>query len=173
MIGRSLLANGTIPQEELEAMTIGSNLLWICRKALEGWLDYFYLFGDSVIAICWVFSEKKRLSIFHRNRVNQIRMNTPLEAITHVGTNFNPADIGSRPEKLEDTDIGPDSIWENGYEWMTESLENAISKGIVTPPEKLTLKDEEEPEFDRGVIIERVPEVLVSGRTFCICQHKK
>ena len=36
LIGRSLLCkNGTLPMEELEALMIGSNLLWICRRALK------------------------------------------------------------------------------------------------------------------------------------------
>ena len=71
VIGRSLLSrkDGTIPKEELESMTMGSNLLWICRRALEGWLKDYMLCGDSVITICWVTSENKRLSLFHRNRV--------------------------------------------------------------------------------------------------------
>ena len=68
LIGRSLLSkSGTLPMEELEALMIGSNLLWICRRALESWLSDYFLFGDSVISICWVCSEKKRLSIFQES----------------------------------------------------------------------------------------------------------
>ena len=47
VIGRSLLSRGgTIPKEELEAATIGSNLLWIVRKALE---DMVVDYSDSII----------------------------------------------------------------------------------------------------------------------------
>ena len=37
IIGRSLLADedSTIPKQELEALTMGSNLSWIVRQALE------------------------------------------------------------------------------------------------------------------------------------------
>ena len=53
VIGRSLLSRGgTIPKEELEAATIGSNLLWIVRKALEGMVVEYSLCSDSVISIC-------------------------------------------------------------------------------------------------------------------------
>ena len=56
LIGRSLLSiSGTIPMEELEALMLGSNLLRICRRALEKWVDDFGLIGDSVISICWIF----------------------------------------------------------------------------------------------------------------------
>ena len=88
LIGRSLLSrDSTLPQEELEAQTIGSNLLAVCRKALDGWVEDYSLFADSVIAICWVTSENKRLSLFHRNRVVQIRMHTDIDKIYHVRIN--------------------------------------------------------------------------------------
>ena len=91
-------------------MTIGSNLLAVCRKALEGWLEDYSLFSDSVISICWVTSEKKRLSLYHRNRVVQIKLHTDIEKIFHVRTDFNPADIGTRPEHVKEDDVGPNSI---------------------------------------------------------------
>ena len=164
LIGRSLLSiSGTIPMEELEALMLGSNLLWICRRALEKWVDDFGLFGDSVISICWVISEKKRLSLFHRNRCNQVRMNTPLDKIFHVKTDHNPSDLGTRPEKVQEDDIGPDSLWIKGHEWMRNSLEEAVASGIVTPAANLKLKDEEEFEFGKGLVIEKVPEILIKG----------
>ena len=164
LIGRSILTKeGTIPMEELEALMIGSNLLWIVRKALASWISDFFLFGDSVISICWTISEKKRLSLFHRNRCNQIRMNTQLDRIYHVKTDFNPSDIGTRPEKLQECDVGPDSVWMKGHEWMTEDLKAAIVQDIVTPAAKLKLKDDEKYEFSKGLVHERIPEILVKG----------
>ena len=92
-------------------------------------------------------------------------MNTPVDAIAHVRTDANPADIGTRPEKLEESHVGPDSIWENGHDWMKKSLNEAIKEGIVTPSSKLTLKKEDESEFDKGIILERMPEILVRGHS--------
>ena len=164
LIGRSLLSRGgTIPKEELEAMTIGSNLLAVCRKALEGWLEDYSLFSDSVISICWVTSEKKRLSLFHRNRVVQIRLHTDLEKIFHVRTDFNPADIGTRPDKVKEDDVGPNSIWEKGHDWMHNEFEEALKDDIIKPAKLLRLKDEEEEEFEKGLVFERTPEILVRG----------
>ena len=111
-----LSRGGTIPKEELEAATIGSNLLWIVRKALEGMVVEYSLCSDSVISICWTTSENKKLSLYHRNRVVQVRFHTDLERIYHLRTDYNPADIGTRPSKVKDEDVGPDSTWENGHE---------------------------------------------------------
>ena len=122
VIGRSLLSRGgTIPKEELEAATIGSNLLWIVRKALEGMVAEYSLCSDSVISICWITSENKRLSLYHRNRVVQVRFHTELERIYH-----NPADIGTHPDKVKEEDVGPESIWENGHDWMKGDIKDAI-----------------------------------------------
>ena len=164
LIGRSLLSRGgTIPKEELEALTIGSNLLAVCRKALEGWLEDYSLFGDSVIAICWVTSEKKRLSLFHRNRVVQIRLHTDLDKIGHVRTDHNPSDIGTRPEKVKENDVGPNSVWEKGMDWMHNEFKEALENDIINPAKMLRLKEDEEEEFEKGLIFEKTPEILVRG----------
>ena len=166
LIGRSLLSRGgTIPKEELEAMTAGSNLLWICRQALEGWLEDYSLYGDSVISLCWITSENKRLSLFHRNRVVQVRMNTDLTKLYHVRTEHNPADIGTRPDKVKEDSVGPNSVWENGMEWMQDSFDKAIEMDIIKPAGSLRLKNDEEEEFEKGLIFEKCPEILIRGHS--------
>ena len=165
VIGRSLLGreDSTIPKEELEALTIGSNLLWICRRAMEGWLDDYSLCGDSVIALCWITSEKKRLSLFHRNRVMQTRFNTDLEKLFHVRSEFNPSDIGTRCEKVRDEDIGPHSVWENGMDWMKEDFDDALEADVLKYAKNLRMSEEEEHEYERGLVFERCPEILIRG----------
>ena len=103
ILGRSLLADedSTIPKNELEALTMGSNLGWILRQTLESWLDSYIVISDSTIALCWVTSEKKRLSLFHRNRCVQIKRGTDLDVLYHVATDFNPSDIGTRPHLVK------------------------------------------------------------------------
>ena len=66
-----------------------------------------------MIALCWVSAEKKTLSMFHRNSVIQIRRGSSLDHLYHVVTEENLADVGTRPEKVKLTDVGPDSEWEN------------------------------------------------------------
>ena len=154
LIGRSLLSSedSTIPKEELEALTAGSNLLWICRMALSGWVDEYLLVGDSVISICWVCSEKKRLSLFHRNRTIQVRRGTDLDKIYHVQTSQNPADVATRPEKVTMEDVGPDSGWKRGMSWMTGEVDEAVAKKILTPSKDLKIQEDDQVEYDKGIV---------------------
>ena len=144
IIGRSLLADeeSTIPKNELDAMTMGSNLCWIVRQALDKWVSSFILIGDSTIALCWTTSEKKRLSLFHRNRCAQIRRGSELEALYHVATDQNPADLGTRPSTVQDSDVGPYSRWEVGLPWMRKDIDDAVALGILNPAANLRLSPE-------------------------------
>ena len=165
VIGRSLLVgeDSTIPKNELDALTMGSNLGWIVRQALEEWVSSYILIGDSTIALCWVSSEKKRLSLFHRNRCVQVRRGTELELIFHVISECNPADLGTRPEAVKDSDVGPNSKWEVGLPWMKKEIDDAVETGILTPISKLRLNEEEEDSFNKGLVFEKTPEILTRG----------
>ena len=168
IMGRSILArtDSTIPKEELESLVIGSNLLAVVRQALDGWVSDYIVLSDSIISISWVCNEEKRMSIFHRNRVNQIRFHTDVSKIHFVRSQFNPADIPTRPDRVQDDDVGPDSVWENGLPWMKESLEKAIDEDIIKPSSELTLEKKEDiEESDKGYIIENDLEVLVKGHS--------
>ena len=165
LIGRSLLAkeNSSIPKEELEATTIGSNLMSITRKALDKWVKDFMLVSDSIIALCWLTSENKRLSLFHRNRVNQTRQNTDISKLFFVRTDHNPADIATRADKVQADSVGPDSIWYRGLPWMNGEVGDAIADDILKPASELRMADNDDKEFQKGLILERTPEILVHG----------
>ena len=141
VIGRGLLApsDGTIPKNELESLTAGSNLSWVVLKALEDWIVSSIVVGDSQIALCWVIGEHRRLSMYHRNRVIQIRRGTELEQLYHVVSSQNPADIGTRPSKVTLDDIGPNSRWEQGMDWMHDDISKAVHDGILKPAVNLTV----------------------------------
>ena len=109
-----------------------SNLSWIVRQALEKWMNEDYIVvNDSTISLCWTISDKKRLSLFHRNRTVQIRRAIDIEKLFHVVSEGNPADVGTRPNLVKDEDVGPDSIWENGLPWMREDIATAVKNGIT------------------------------------------
>ena len=164
VLGRSLLGNeGTIPKEELEALMMGSNLSWIIRQALEEWISSHIVISDSRIALCWVSSEKKRLSLFHRNRCAQIRRGTDLDCLFHCITEENPADLGTRPELVLDSDVGPQSKWEKGLPWMTGEIDDAVAKGILTPVANLRLNEEDEELYKQGIVFEKTKEILTRG----------
>ena len=65
----------------------------------------------------------------------------------HVITDENLAAVGTRPEKVKLSDVGPHSEWECGEAWMHGDVEDAIQQGIIKPVSELRLnveKDNEE-----------------------------
>ena len=81
----------------------------------------------------------------------------------HVVSEANPSDVGTRPNLVTEKDVGPDSIWEKGYKWMNGEINDAIESGILTPASMLRVKEEEEEEFNQGVIFEKTAEILTRG----------
>ena len=165
IIGRSLLAeiNATIAKLELTCLMMGSNLGWIMQMALEGWISKLILIGDSTIALCWVTSENKKLSLFHRNRCVQIRRGTDPDQLYHVTTDNNPADLPTRPSLVQEKDVGSMSTWEKGMPWMRHPIDDAVANGILTPVSKLRLSDKEEEDFNKGFIYEKTKDILTKG----------
>ena len=154
LLARSLLApkNSTIPKSELQALTNGSNMCWILRKMLDDWVSEYIICSDSAISLCWVTAEKKSLSLFHRNRVIQVRRGTDINYLYHVKTEENLADLGTRPDKVKVTDVGPDSEWEHGKLWMQREISEAIEQGILKQASTLRLNPENNKEFEEGLV---------------------
>ena len=165
LVGRCLLAppDSTIPRHEMEALVAGSNMLWLLRQILSGWVDSFILAGDAQIPLFWILSDKKRLGLWHRTRSVQVRRGTPLQNIYHVQTAHNVADIPTRPGKLDTSDVGPGSSWETGSPWMECDIEEAVQQGILTPIADLKMKSEDQGEYDEGFVLERSPDILTQG----------
>ena len=167
LVGKSLLCaeSWTIPMGELVALMGSANLSWTLRLALSEWLDASRIinFSDSIIALCWATSEGKKMGTFHRNRAIQIRRAVNLDQLYHVKTKFQPCDLGTRPEKVEVENVGPNSPWFNGLPWMHLEIDQAVDMGILTPAAKLRLSDEEKREYKRGLLIDAEPEILVHG----------
>ena len=165
LISRSLLGDedSSIPKEELESLTMCSNLGWIVRQMLEKWVKDYIVISDSTISLCWVISEKKKLSLFHRNRVVQTRRGTDLEKLYHCRSEYNPCDLGTRTDKVTVSDVGPNSTWELGLPWMTHSVEEAVNVGILTPASSLVMTDQEKEEFANGFVFEGSQDILTRG----------
>ena len=164
LLGRNIMAdqNSTIPKLELEGLCGASNMNWIIRRALHDWVASDIVFGDSRIALCWTIAENRRLGIFHKTRVLQIKRGTQLDKLYHVRTDHNPCDTGTRPEKITLNSVGPESRWELGSEWMRTGLEEAAAADIIKPALELRVNPEEENDFNDGCIFEK-PEILTRG----------
>ena len=169
ILGRALLArNDSIPKSELEAMCGGSNMAWVLRLALQDWVELSILFSDSTIALCWLTSEKLRLSLFHRNRVVQIRRGTELDNVYHVRTEYNPADCGTRPSKVTVADLGPGSRWECGDSWMQMDIDKAVAEGYIKPATDLRISDEFEDKFKEGLMFGEQEDILTRGHAAAV-----
>ena len=130
-----------------------------------GKVDCFYhiLIGYSTISLCWVTSEKKCLSLFHRNRCVQIRRGVELDHIFHVVSEANPADCGTRASAVKDEHVGPNNVWEKGLPWMTGEIDDAVALWILTPVANLRMNEEQEENFNDGLVFERSQEILSRG----------
>ena len=71
-------------------------------------------------------------------------MNTDVAKLYHVRSEFNPSDIGSRPDKIKLSDVGPESSWEKGLPWMEKALETAIDEDIIKPANELRFENTED-----------------------------
>ena len=164
LIGRSALASSTIPRNELSAASGGSNLACVVRKALPDWVESSILASDSEIALHWIISDSRKLSMWHRNRVIQTRRNIDLDNIFYVGTDDNVADVGTRAEKVTIEDVGPDSRYELGDPWMRLEIDEAVEQGFLRPASTLKpVPNEKDQEFKEGFLFEKEPEVLTRG----------
>ena len=167
ILSRTLLGekNTTIPKGELQSLTNASNMCWVLRKLLTDWVEDYIICSDSVIALCWVTSEKKSLSMFHRNRVIQIRRGTELSHLYHVKTDENLADLGTRPEKVKLSDVGQGSEWECGREWMHQDVSQAVAEGVLKPVCELRINEEKDgDEYKLGLLLDtEVPDIFCNA----------
>ena len=164
LIGRSALASASIPRNELSAASGGSNLACVVRKALPDWVESSILASDSEIALHWIISDSRKLSMWHRNRVIQTRRNIDLDDIFYVGTSDNVADVGTRAEKVTIEDVGPGSRYELGDPWMRLEIDKAVEQEFLKPASLLKpVPKDKDQEFKEGFLFEREPEVLTRG----------
>ena len=99
--------------------------------------------------------------MYHRNRVIQIRRGTDLDSLYHVTSSQNPADIGTRPSKVTLEDVGPNSKWENGEDWMRGDIVEAVEQGTLKPATEIKVTKEMEDEYFKGLLYEsQIPEII-------------
>ena len=122
----------TIPRLELVSAHMAANLVENVKNALQGqpvrsvhgWLD-------STVALHWIKGGGGTYKQFVANRVSKIRDKDYIEW-RHVGTDQNPADVGSRgceADKLPE-------LWLKGPEWLTDPDQWPVE--MVTEPSKGT-----------------------------------
>ena len=85
----------TIPRLELMAALIGMRLMCFIKETLSVSGPQVHYWTDSMDVLCWIRS-KKPLKAFVGNRVSAILEDTTAEQWSHVTTDQNPADLGTR-----------------------------------------------------------------------------
>ena len=69
-------------------------------------------------------------------------MKLDLSTLHHVSGEFNPCDVGTRPDKIDANSVRPGSVWMSGHEWMKLSLEDAQASGVIKPVETIKLQND-------------------------------
>ena len=121
-----------IPRLELVSAHMAANLAENVKNALEGQpVRSVHGWFDRNVALHWIRGQGSAYKQFVANRVNKIRDKAYIQW-RHVGTDQNPADIGSRgcqADKLSE-------LWFKGPEWLTEP--DLWPGDILTEPNKET-----------------------------------
>ena len=123
--------NLTIPRLELVSAHMAANLVDNVRKALEGYpVTQVQGWLDSTVALYWI-KRGGRYKQFVANRVLKISEKGFIEW-RHVGTDHNPADLGSRGCKADKLS----GVWLEGPNWLSNAKD--WPEDIVPGPTKET-----------------------------------
>lgn len=138
----------SIPRLELVSGHMSANLLDNVKGVLQdspvrntyGWLD-------STVALHWIRGKGEYRQFVH-NRVRKIQERSDIQW-RHVRTDHNPADLGSRGGKVDQTS----ELWWNGPSWLSHPQD--WPQDITTSTSKET---EEEAKIVREVLAVTVPQ---------------
>ena len=84
-----------------------------------------------------------------------------------------PADVGTRPNQVTANNIGPNSCWMLGKEWMNMSTEQAIEKGIIKKIEEVKVEGIKKDEFKKGITFDPGFESLNKGHLIVTFSQKQ
>jgi hypothetical protein len=178
---RSRLMKNTIPRNELEAILLAAEAFLVVQKALKGKVSEVFYFSDSTIAISWVLNTSKRLRMWTFNRVKEITTvlrwvmgNEAVRPLFHIAGTMNLADMVTRPIEPGAIDIGEESAWQCGIQWMIALSENLPKDQPSIPqsgeevevfeketfPEQILLVDESE---ERQMLVAGQPKCELTG----------
>ena len=162
---KSKLMKATVPRNELSAVILGTELVYLVAKSIGPKVEEIIFATDSTIALSWCCNPTKKLRLFVFSHVETIRRmiewttgNDSLP-IYHVNGELNPADLLTKKHELTVRDLSTGSNWQAEYPWMKlntvdmplspyqsltitkdveELIEEECFKEISPPPEPLT-----------------------------------
>ena len=107
----------TLPRAELLAASINASTGFVVQKAFGDRFRKCLKLTDSQVALHWINCKRTKLRPYVRNRSIECNRLTDLADWRYVESKDNIADIGTR-KGVKLVDIGPDSEWINGKQWM-------------------------------------------------------
>ena len=128
LVAKSKLMNETIPRNELSALLLLTELMFVAKRAIGTRVQELLYLTDSAVALAWCQSAGKRLRLFVNNRVEAIHrlvnwtMELPPEQrlpLYHVASIDNIADMLTKVHPIGPDHVTIGSVWEAGHEWMT------------------------------------------------------
>ena len=141
----------------------------VLENSLGSWVDKYYAFSDSEIAICWSIYDKVKLTTFVRNRVINIRTKLGLDILHHVDGKNNPGDTGTRPELITADSVKPGSLWLKGADWIKLSIEKAKEAGVIKSAGDIKLSNDEKKVFRKELVYDTFEEENIG--TFTVKRH--
>lgn len=159
LVAKSKLMDMSIPRNELSAILIMSELLFLVCKSLGTLVDKVHLFTDSSIAMCWCMNVNKKLRMFTFNRVATIRRYVEWSIgsydelpLYNIAGNINPADLMTKKLPITPMSLAESSDWIAGKPWMRLPVDQMpirkYSDLTLSPKEKTDVAEECFVEFD-------------------------
>ena len=115
-----LLPEGTTqPRGELIAAVLNAHTGEVVRRAFGENHEKAVKLTDSQIVLHWLNNIDLRLNIFVRNRVIECCRYMDPKLVKYVKSADMIADLGTR-RCTDVNDVGPGSVWQEGFPWMQE-----------------------------------------------------
>ncbi|XP_075163012.1 uncharacterized protein LOC142235634 [Haematobia irritans] len=129
----------SLPRLELCGAVLLSKLMKSVLTNLSFRTNDIYMWSDSTITLAWLEKPPHHWKTFVANKISEILDNIGNATWRHVPTNENPADIGTRG--CTASDLGANSLWWNGPQWLLKPSEFWPKPVTLTEP-NLEHKDE-------------------------------
>ena len=141
-----LVTGSSIPRAELKACTMGATLARVVTNNLKGKVKDTWFVSDSTIALSWINSDTRPMTIGVRNNVIEILRFTDRSQWFHVDGTNNIADLGTR-DGVKLSDIDQDSDWQIGKPWMRLDR----SQMPIRPVKEMQLSKEDKDEVNKEI----------------------
>ena len=111
-------ADTSQPRAELLALALNASTGHVVKTSFGDRHKKCLKFSDSQVALHWASCTRTSLKLWVRNKTIEINRLSNLEDLRYVDSKNMIADLGTRKGAVID-DVRQDSIWFNGYDWMS------------------------------------------------------